>query len=136
MRKIKLRNPRLFALLLIVVIPILISSCSDKKGAANTIGAQAEKRVGIVKRGNFQERISATGNLEALVEVEVKSQVEGEIITLEADEGDYVQADEILLKLDPRRIIEERRQAEANVDAAKASVTQAELNTELGLEIS
>ncbi len=132
MRKIKLRNPRLFALLLIVVIPILISSCSDKKGAAaNKIGAQAAKRVGIVKRGNFQERISATGNLEALVEVEVKSQVEGEIITLEVDEGDYVQADDILLKLDPKRIIEERRQAEANVDAAKASVTQAELNTEL-----
>merc|ERR1712169_41552 len=59
------------------------------------------------------------------------SNVEGEIISLLVDEGDYVEINEILLELDPKRIVEDRRQAEANVDAAKASVKQAELNTEL-----
>ena len=81
--------------------------------------------------GDFQERISATGNLEALVEVEVKSNVEGEIVSLLVNEGDYVEAGAVLLELDPKRIIEDKRQAEANVDAAVASVRQAELNTEL-----
>ncbi|MCH2576553.1 biotin/lipoyl-binding protein, partial [Candidatus Poribacteria bacterium] len=132
MRQNKLKKNGLSAIVSMVLVAILITSCGEKRGGAvNKAGAKTEKRVGVVKRGSFQERISATGNLEALVEVEVKSQVEGEIVTLAVDEGDYVAADDILLKLDPKRIIEERRQAEANVDAAKASVTQAELNTEL-----
>ena len=132
MRQNKLKKNGLSAIVSMVLVTILITSCGEKRGGAvNKAGAKTEKRVGVVKRGSFQERISATGNLEALVEVEVKSQVEGEIVTLAVDEGDYVAADDILLKLDPKRIIEERRQAEANVDAAKASVTQAELNTEL-----
>ena len=127
-----IKKTRFFSLALVILAVIGIS-CSNQKGGGKPGGAsaQAEQRIGIVKRGNFQERISATGNLEALVEVEVKSNVEGEIISLLVDEGDYVEVNEILLELDPKRIIEDKRQAEANVDAAKASVKQAELNTEL-----
>ena len=127
-----IKKTRFFSLALVILAVIGIS-CSNQKGGGKPGGAsaQAEQRIGIVKRGNFQERISATGNLEALVEVEVKSNVEGEIISLLVDEGDYVEINEILLELDPKRIIEDKRQAEANVDAAKAGVTQAELQTEL-----
>ena len=122
---------RLF-LLVLAILAVAGVSCSDQKsGGKRGASPQAKQRIGIVKRGDFQERISATGNLEALVEVEVKSNVEGEIVKLLVDEGDYVEAGQILLELDPKRIIEDKRQAEANVDAAKASVKQAELNTEL-----
>ena len=127
-----IKKTRFFSLALVTLVVVGIS-CSNQKGGGKPGGSpvQAEQRIGIVKRGNFQERISATGNLEALVEVEVKSNVEGEIISLLVDEGDYVEINEILLELDPKRIIEDKRQAEANVDAAKANVTQAELQTEL-----
>ena len=122
---------RLF-LLVLAILAVAGVSCSDQKsGGKRGASPQAKQRIGIVKRGDFQERISATGNLEALVEVEVKSNVEGEIVKLLVDEGDYVEAGQILLELDPKRIVEDKRQAEANVDAAKASVKQAELNTEL-----
>ena len=117
----------LFSLVL-VTLAIVGISCSNQKSGGPS---QAEQRIGIVRRGDFQERISATGNLEALVEVEVKSNVEGEIVSLLVNEGDYVEAGAVLLELDPKRIIEDKRQAEANVDAAVASVRQAELNTEL-----
>ena len=78
MRQNKLKKNGLLAILSMVLLAALTTSCGEKRGAtANKIGAKTEKRVGVVKRGSFQERISATGNLEALVEVEVKSQVEG-----------------------------------------------------------
>mgnify|MGYP001369647737 FL=1 len=122
---------RLFLLVLAILAVAGVSCSNQKSGGKRGASPQAKQRIGIVKRGDFQERISATGNLEALVEVEVKSNVEGEIVKLLVDEGDYVEAGQILLELDPKRIIEDKRQAEANVDAAKASVKQAELNTEL-----
>ena len=122
---------RLFLLVLAILAVAGVSCSNQKSGGKKGASPQAKQRISIVKRGDFQERISATGNLEALVEVEVKSNVEGEIVKLLVDEGDYVEAGQILLELDPKRIIEDKRQAEANVDAAKASVKQAELNTEL-----
>ena len=122
---------RLFLLVLAILAVAGVSCSNQKSGGKKGASPQAKQRISIVKRGDFQERISATGNLEALVEVEVKSNVEGEIVKLLVDEGDYVEVGEVLLELDPKRIIEDKRQAEANVDAAKASVKQAELNTEL-----
>ena len=122
---------RLFLLVLAILAVAGVSCSNQKSGGKRGASPQAKQRISIVKRGDFQERISATGNLEALVEVEVKSNVEGEIVKLLVDEGDYVEAGQILLELDPKRIVEDKRQAEANVDAAKASVKQAELNTEL-----
>jgi multidrug efflux pump subunit AcrA (membrane-fusion protein) len=73
-------------------------------------------------------RISATGNLEPLVDVEIKSNVEGEIITLYVDEGDYVEAGQVLLEIDPEQYVEQKIQAKADVDASQAQFRQAELN--------
>ena len=97
----------------------------------------AEKRVEVVKSGDFQKRISATGNLEALIDVEVKANVAGEIIKLYVDDGDYVEKDQVLLEIDPEQYTEEKKQAKADVDAAQAQLRQAELNiilTSKGLE--
>ena len=76
-------------------------------------------------------RISATGNLEPLIDVEVKSNVEGEIVKLHVQNGDYVEEGQVLIELDPELYEEEKKQAEADVRAAKAQVKQAELNIEL-----
>ncbi len=90
-----------------------------------------DKKIEVVERGDFQTRISATGNLEPLIDVEIKSNVEGEIIKLHVKNGDRVERDEVLLELDPELYQEGKKQAEADVAAAKAQVRQAELNIEL-----
>lgn len=90
-----------------------------------------EKKIEVVERGDFQMRISATGNLEPLIDVEIKSNVEGEIIKLHVKNGDPVEKDQVLLELDPELYEEGKKQAEADVAAAKAQVKQAELNIEL-----
>ena len=88
----------------------------------------AAKKVEVVERGDFQMTIRATGNLEPLIDVEVKSNVEGEIVKLYVQNGDYVEAGDDLIDLDPELYQEEKKQAEADVRAAKAQVKQAELN--------
>ncbi|MCE2413181.1 HlyD family efflux transporter periplasmic adaptor subunit [Candidatus Poribacteria bacterium] len=90
-----------------------------------------DKRIEVVERGDFQMRISATGNLEPLIDVEIKSNVEGEIINLHVKNGDRVEKDQVLLELDPELYQEGKKQAQADVAAAQAQVRQAELNIEL-----
>ena len=90
-----------------------------------------DQKIEVVERGDFQMRISATGNLEPLVDVEIKSNVEGEIINLYVKNGDPVEKDQVLLELDPELYEEEKKQAEADVAAAEAQVTQAQLNIKL-----
>ena len=89
------------------------------------------QKIEVIKRGDFQMRISATGNLEPLIDVEIKSNVEGEIVELLVKNSDYVEKDQVLLRLDPELYQEGKKQAEADVAAAKAQVRQAELNIEL-----
>lgn len=90
-----------------------------------------EQKIEVVERGDFQMRISATGNLEPLIDVEIKSNVEGEIINLYVKNGQRVEKDQVLLELDPELYQEEKKQAEADVAAAEAQVTQAQLNIKL-----
>lgn len=91
-------------------------------------------KIELVKRGNFQMTIRATGNLEPLLDVEVKSNVEGEVIELLVDDGDYVEKDDILVRLDPELYQEEEKQAQADVKAAEAQLMQSKLNIELKKE--
>ena len=90
-----------------------------------------DKKIEVVERGDFQMRISATGNLEPLIDVEIKSNVEGEIIKLHVQNSDRVEEGQVLLELDPELYQEGTKQAQADVAAAKAQVRQAELNIEL-----
>lgn len=111
----------------VLILATTLAACSWIRGRGEK-DAAAEKRVEVVRVGDFQKLISATGNLEALIDVEVKANVAGEIIKLYVDDGHYVEKDQILLEIDPEQYIEERKQAEADVDAAEAQLFQSKLN--------
>ena len=117
----------------IFILATTFASCGWIQGRGKNDGA-AEKRVEVVRTGDFQKLISATGNLEALIDVEVKANVAGEIIKLYVDDGHYVEKDQILLEIDPEQYIEEKKQAEADVDAAEAQLFQSKLNIILKTE--
>ena len=119
------------AVLLVLVVAIGWAVLGRGKNGADP---GMEKKIEVVERGDFQMRISATGNLEPLLDVEVKAQVEGEVINLHVDDGDYVEKDQVLVELDPELYQEELKQARADVSAAKAQRTQAELNIKLRKE--
>jgi HlyD family secretion protein len=90
-----------------------------------------------VHKGNLVETASASGKIEPDVQVEVKSRVAGQVIEVLVKEGDTVEAGQLLVRLDP---VDAERQlasaqvaksrALADVQAAKASLAVAELETQ------
>ena len=92
------------------------------------------QKIEVAKLDDFHMKIRATGNLEPLLDVEVKSNVEGEVVNLLVKDGDPVEEGDILVELDPEIYKEEQKQAKADVDAAEAQLMQAKLNIELKKE--
>ncbi len=117
----------------VAIIVVLVGAVgwvvlSRGKNGADT---QVTQKIEVAKLGDFRNTIRATGNLEPLLDVEVKSNVDGEVVELLVKDGDFVEKDQILVKLDPEIYQEEQKQAKADVNAAAAQLKQAELNIEL-----
>jgi HlyD family secretion protein len=90
-----------------------------------------------VTRGTIQNTVSATGTVEAVVTVQVGSQVSGQIQTLYADFNTIVSAGQLLAKLDPRTFESALENASASLVSARARVktSQADLtNSRASLE--
>jgi HlyD family secretion protein len=81
-----------------------------------------------IARGDIVQVVTATGQLDAVLSVDVGSQISGQIIKLHADFNTVVQAGQKLVEIDPATYQQRLRQAEANLASAQASYTLAELN--------
>ena len=92
---------------------------------------ETEEKQEIVRRGEFLVRVRESGNLRSFLEVDVRSNVEGEIVEIFIDEGDKVEIGDPLLRIDDEQILEQRKQAAANRDARKAQLQQAELQIQI-----
>ena len=97
----------------------------------NTRSGSTADRIEVVRRGPFVVKLNERGNLEPLVRVEVRSNVEGEIKELYVDEGHDVVKGQKLLRIDEKQIREEHNQARANYDAAQAEMDRADENIAL-----
>jgi HlyD family secretion protein len=69
---------------------------------------------------------SAAGVIEPIITVDIKSKASGELLEVRVDVGDVVEPGQLLVKVDPRVPSNALRQAQANLDVAKASLTNAE----------
>ena len=92
---------------------------------------EAEEKQEVVRRGEFLVRVRESGNLRSFLEVDVRSNVEGEIVEIFVDEADPVELGDPLLRIDDEQIGEQRKQAEANRDARRAQLQQAELQIQI-----
>lgn len=70
--------------------------------------------------------VSAAGTVEPVQTVEVKSKASGEIIAVNVDVGDEVTRGQVLVRVDPRVPTNALVQAEADLEVAKAQLTNAE----------
>ncbi len=110
--------------LLVVTVVIVVIKFRGNKG-------DDEEKMEVVRRGEFVVRLRETGNLEALLSVEVRSNVEGEIERIFVTEGEFVEEGQELLKIDDEQISEQRNQAAAYRNAQQARHTQAKLQIDL-----
>jgi HlyD family secretion protein len=77
-------------------------------------------------RGDINAVVSATGNCNAVVSVQVGSQVSGNILELRADYNTKVKMNQLVAVIDPAPFQARVDQAKANVDNARASVLNAQ----------
>jgi HlyD family secretion protein len=79
-----------------------------------------------VVRGNLLISAEATGTVEPIREVEVKSKASGEILRLHADIGDEVRPGQLLADIDPRDVQNRFDQTEADLEVAQVRLEIAE----------
>jgi HlyD family secretion protein len=88
--------------------------------------ADIEYRTATVGRGDIAVTVSATGNPNAVVTVQVGSQVSGNIQALLADFNTRVTKGQLIARIDPAPFQSKVNQAQATLDAARASVANSE----------
>src|SRR5256885_7146996 len=98
----------------------LVALASCKRGASESYRTDA------VTRGSITEVVSATGDVNAIITVNVGSQVSGTISKLYVDFNSLVKKDQPLADLDPRLFRAALERAQAGLASAQADVEKAQ----------
>jgi HlyD family secretion protein len=113
-----------------LVIAALAASCVAGESAEVSSLPTAQPT-----RGELRITAEATGTVEPIRRVEVKSKASGEILRLHVDVGDEVEPGTLLAEVDPRDVENAFEQAEADLEVARArseiSVQQLDRQREL-----
>ena len=95
-----------------------ISACSQKQATLSYEAVPVERR-------NLVVSASASGAIEPVLTVDVKSKASGEIIGMNVQTGDDVKEDQLLASIDPRIPRNNLAQAQANLEVAQAQLGNA-----------
>ncbi len=113
------------ASLCVVALTVLFVSCGKKDGASAaammTMPAVPVRAVEAVT-SDVPLNVSAVGNVEAMATVDVKSQVAGQVLRVDFQEGQNVEKGQLLFEIDPEPL--KRQIAEYQADLAKDSALE------------
>jgi len=125
--RLRARSPRNLALLAknVLALVLLLSLVGAGVWAYWFVHGRASAsayRFARVERGPLAAAVSATGNLNAVITVQVGSQISGQIKQLSADFNSVVRKGDVIARLDPEIFEAKVNQAKAELDSAKAAV--------------
>ncbi|HUG41387.1 MAG TPA: efflux RND transporter periplasmic adaptor subunit [Longimicrobiales bacterium] len=103
---------------LAVLASLGLAACSDSRASVG--GETNGEEVATVERGDLEIRVEASGAVEPILVVEVKSKASGEITALQVETGDRVERGALLATVDPRDVRNTFAQAEADLEVARA----------------
>jgi HlyD family secretion protein len=83
-----------------------------------------------VGRGDIRDVVEATGTINAVITVQVGSQVSGTIYKLYADFNSHVKKDQVVARIDPSLFEGALLQAKADLETARANASAAKANLE------
>jgi len=113
-----MKNVVIGRLALLAACAFVLASC----GTEETAEARPAHLTATVSLGDLIIRADATGTMEPVRSVEVKSKASGEIVHLHADVGDRVQKGTLLAEIDPRDVLNTYNQAQADLEVAQAKL--------------
>jgi HlyD family secretion protein len=79
-----------------------------------------------ISKGEIAAEVTGTGTLEARVQTTVSSKISGRIVRLLADQGDRVEAGQVLVRLDDSELVQQVEIARSTLAAARATVDRVE----------
>jgi HlyD family secretion protein len=94
---------------------------------------EASYRTARIERGDLQAAVSATGTVTPVTQVQISSQVSGQIKELLVDFNSAVRQGQLIAQLDPETFEYRVRQSAADVEAARASVLTTQANVHSAL---
>ncbi len=117
-----------------LLVPLLVIAVAAAGAwaylSARGAGGAPKYRTAAVERGPLTATVSATGTLNAVITVQVGSQVSGQIKELYANFNSVVKRGQLIARIDPESFEARVNQAKADVDSARAMV----LNQEAAVE--
>jgi HlyD family secretion protein len=113
-----------------VLVLVLVGGLTAGYFYTQSSGNRSPFRTAPVTRGTLTAAISATGTINAVITVQVGSQVSGQIKELFADFNSQVKKSQVIARIDPDIFEAKVNQAKAQVDNAKAAV----LNQQAAIE--
>jgi HlyD family secretion protein len=108
------------AVVVVAVIALLIIKPFGKKKAAVTFETVK------VEKGNITNTVTATGTIEAVISVNVGTQVSGIINKVYVDFNDKVKQGQLLAQIDKTSLMAQLEQSKATVDQAQAQLSYQE----------
>ena len=118
---------RTLTLALAGMVAVVTAACSNNDKSADEGSSLMTVEV---TRGDLSIRAEATGTVEPIRTVEVKSKASGEILRLHADVGDQVGPGSLLADIDPRDVQNRFNQTEADLAVAQARLEISEAQLE------
>jgi len=90
-------------------------------------------KIATVERGDIARSVVATGKIEPLAKVEVKSKASGIVEKILVDEGQHVKAGQVLVELDKEQLRSAVAEASANLEAAQSALQAAQASYQKNL---
>src|SRR5882672_3429718 len=114
----------------IVVVALLLGAGIWGYLYAQGRNSSPKYRLTQVERGPLTAAVSATGNLNAVITVQVGSQVSGQIKELMVDFNSIVKKNQVIARIDPDIFLAKVNQAKADLESARATVLNQEAQIE------
>ena len=113
-------------LTLALSLALALSACGGNAESPSPEGLETA----VVERGDLESTVAATGTVEPILVIEVKSQASGEILEAPVELGDRVAKGALVARIDPRDVQNAFEQAEADLEVARAGLQVAERQLE------
>src|SRR6266853_1111588 len=124
----KKKNKRLYIIIAVVVLVVVVAGVSI---AAKVSGTKIDpSKLGKVEQGDLAKSVVATGKIQPITKVEIKSKASGIVKRLLVDAGERVKAGQVLAELDKEQIQAQVRASSAALEAAEANLRATEADIE------
>jgi len=128
----KKNRKKLWIIITVVVIVLVVAgvAIASKAGGTKIDPSKLAK----VEQGDLAKSVVATGKIEPITKVEIKSKASGIVKHILVDAGDHVKAGQVLVELDKEQILANVHAARAALDASEANQHAAEADVERAKE--